>query len=61
MKKQFLATLAITLTLALGALPAAAQNIAIVNGKAVPKTRLDALASQLAKSGRPVPPEMQSQ
>ncbi|MDO8279372.1 MAG: peptidylprolyl isomerase [Burkholderiaceae bacterium] len=61
MKKQFLATLAITITMALGVLPAEAQNLAIVNGKAVPKTRLDALASQLAKSGRPVPPEMQSQ
>jgi peptidyl-prolyl cis-trans isomerase C len=43
------------------ALPAAAQNVAIVNGKAVPKARVDALASQLAKSGRPVGPEMQAQ
>lgn len=47
---------------ALGAaLPALAQNIAIVNGKAVPKARADALAAQLAKSGRPVTPEMQGQ
>jgi len=43
------------------ALPAFAQNIAIVNGKAVPKARADALAAQLAKSGRPVTPEMQAQ
>ena len=43
------------------ALPVAAQNLAIVNGKPVPKTRLDALASQLAKSGRPVTPDMQNQ
>ena len=40
---------------------ALAQNVAIVNGKAVPKTRLDALAQQVAKSGRPVTPEMQGQ
>jgi peptidyl-prolyl cis-trans isomerase C len=43
------------------ALPALAQNIAIVNGKPVPKARVDALASQLAKSGRPVSVEMQGQ
>lgn len=43
------------------ALPAFAQNVAIVNGKAVPKARVDALAAQLAKSGRPVSVEMQGQ
>ena len=43
------------------ALPAFAQNIAIVNGKPVPKARADVLASQLAKSGRPVTPEMNGQ
>jgi len=43
------------------ALPAFAQNVAIVNGKPVPKARVDALAAQLAKSGRPVSPEMQGQ
>jgi peptidyl-prolyl cis-trans isomerase C len=43
------------------ALPAAAQNVAIVNGKPVPKSRVDALSAQLAKSGRPVGAEMQSQ
>ncbi len=43
------------------ALPAAAQNVAVVNGKPVPKARVDALAAQLAKSGRPVTPEMQGQ
>ena len=47
--------------LALGATGAMAQNVAIVNGKAVPKTRLDALAQQVAKSGRPVTPEMEGQ
>ena len=40
---------------------ALAQNVAIVNGKAVPKARMDVLAQQLAAAGRPVTPEMQSQ
>ena len=43
------------------ALPAFAQNVAIVNGKPVPKARLDMLSQQLAKAGRPVTPEMQGQ
>ena len=43
------------------ALPALAQNLAIVNGQPVPKARMDALAAQLAKSGRPVSAEMQAQ
>jgi peptidyl-prolyl cis-trans isomerase C len=38
-----------------------AQNIAIVNGKAVPKSRVDALAKQVERSGRQVTPEMQGQ
>ena len=38
-----------------------AQNVAIVNGKAVPKSRVDALAQQIARTGRPVTPEMQGQ
>ncbi|HEY8359719.1 MAG TPA: peptidylprolyl isomerase, partial [Ramlibacter sp.] len=59
MKKVLLTALAAA-TLGL-ALPAAAQNVAIVNGKPVPTARVDMLASQLAKSGRPVPAEMQAQ
>jgi len=43
------------------ALPAFAQNVAIVNGKPVPKARVEALAAQLAKSGRPVGVEMEGQ
>ena len=61
MRKQFLATTAIASLLALGAQGAFAQNLAIVNGKAVPKARLDALAQQVTKSGRPVTPEMEGQ
>ena len=60
MKKQLLLCTAAAV-LAFGAQCAIAQNIAIVNGKAVPKTRLDALAQQVAKAGRPVTPEMQGQ
>src|SRR3954454_1258429 len=59
MKKVLLtAVLAATIGIAL---PAAAQNVAIVNGKPVPKDRVDMLASQLAKAGRPVSPEMEGQ
>lgn len=39
-------------------LVAAAQNIAIVNGKPVPKARLDALLAQAQRAGQQVPPEM---
>ncbi len=61
MKKKLLLATAMASLLALGATGAMAQNVAIVNGKAVPKTRLDALAQQVAKSGRPVTPEMEGQ
>jgi peptidyl-prolyl cis-trans isomerase C len=59
MKQVFLTAVAAAL---IGiALPALAQNVAIVNGKSVPKARVDALAAQLAKAGRPMSPEMQGQ
>ena len=47
MKKQLLLASALTGLMALGATGAFAQNVAIVNGKAVPKARIDALALQL--------------
>lgn len=40
---------------------AMAQNLAVVNGKPVPSSRVDTLAQQIARSGRPVTPEMQAQ
>ncbi len=52
---------ALTAALLSVSLPSLAQNVAIVNGKAVPKARVDALAAQLAKAGRPVSAEMQGQ
>ncbi len=41
--------------------PVLAQNVAIVNGKAVPTARVEALAQQVARSGRQVTPEVQAQ
>ena len=41
-------------------LAAQAQNIAIVNGKAVPKSRLTTLMQQASRSGQPVSPEMEA-
>ena len=61
MKKQFLVAATVTALLALSAQGVFAQNVAIVNGKAVPKSRIDALALQVAKSGRPVTPDMENQ
>ena len=61
MKQKFLTAVAVASLLALGTQAALAQNVAIVNGKAVPKTRLEALAQQVAKGGRPVTPEIQTQ
>jgi peptidyl-prolyl cis-trans isomerase C len=61
MKKQILSALAAAAMLAAATPAALAQNIAIVNGKAVPKARVEALAQQVARSGRPVTPEMQGQ
>ena len=62
MKKSLIASLLATaLATTLATLPAHAQNIAIVNGKAGPTARAEALAQQVAKSGRPVTPEMQGQ
>ena len=61
MKKQLLSALAAAALLATLAPAAMAQNVAIVNGKAVPTARVEALAQQLARSGRPVTPEMQNQ
>lgn len=54
---------AVAVATLVGAIPfaALAQNAAIVNGKAVPKARMDVLAQQLAAAGRPVTPEMQGQ
>ncbi len=61
MKKNLLLATTLTCLMTLGTTAVMAQNIAIVNGKAVPKARLDSLAQQIENSGRPVTPEMQGQ
>ena len=60
MHKKFLSGIAAATVMTL-ALPALAQNLAVVNGKAVPKARMDAMAQQMAKAGRPVTPDMEGQ
>ena len=61
MKKQVLIASALLSLLSLGTTAALAQNIAIVNGKAVPKARMDSLSLQFQSSGRPITPEVQEQ
>jgi len=59
MNKQMLS--AATAVLALMAAPAFAQNLAVVNGKPVPSSRVEALKQQVERSGRPVTPEVLAQ
>lgn len=60
MKKQFFS--ALTVAALMAAAPVAfAQNVAIVNGKAVPLSRVEALVQQVTASGRQVTPEIQAQ
>ena len=61
MKKTLLSALISAALLSTVVAPAFAQNVAIVNGKPVPTARVEALAQQLAKAGRPVSPEMMGQ
>jgi len=56
-----LKSLALAGMLTLASAGSFAQNLAIVNGKAVPKTRLDALAAQVERAGRQITPEMAGQ
>jgi len=61
MNRSLFSAVAAAVVLSAAALPALAQNVAIINGKAVPKARMDTLAQQLARNGRPVTPEMEGQ
>jgi peptidyl-prolyl cis-trans isomerase C len=45
----------------LAPLAAVAQNVAIVNGKPVPKARVDALMKQATAQGQPATPELETQ
>ena len=57
MKKQMIGAA----LLALMAAPALAQNLAVVNGKPVPSSRVEALKQQVERSGRPVTPDVLAQ
>lgn len=56
-----LLSIAAAAALSLSSAAVLAQNVAIVNGKPVPMSRVEMLASQLAKSGRPVTDEVRGQ
>ena len=51
----------VALAAALLAAPALAQNLAVVNGKPVPKARVDALLAQAQRAGQPMSPELEAQ
>ena len=61
MRFSFLPTVITAAVLSFSSMALHAQNVAIVNGKAVPKTRLNMLAAQLERSGRAVTPDMEQQ
>jgi peptidyl-prolyl cis-trans isomerase C len=42
------------------ALPAMAQNLAVVNGKAIPSSRVDAMVKQLASQGQQDSPQLRA-
>lgn len=43
------------------ALPAVAQNAAVVNGKAIPSSRVDEIVAEMKKSGQPESPNLRNQ
>jgi len=55
------ATLAIAAAALMLPLAATAQNIAVVNGKSVPKARIDLLLQQAQRAGQQLTPEMEGQ
>ncbi len=57
MKKQLLSAALVALLAA----PVLAQNLAVVNGKPVPSSRVKALQQQIEASGRPVTPDVLDQ
>jgi len=61
MKKQMIWTAVAAAVFATLSMGVSAQNIAIVNGKAVPSSRVEALKQQVARSGRPITPEVEAQ
>ena len=62
MKKTFIAASIVLAAAGLAPLAAQAQNVAVVNGKPVPKARVDAIVSQVQKQatqrGQQLPPDL---
>ncbi|MEY4752345.1 MAG: hypothetical protein RJA44_20 [Pseudomonadota bacterium] len=61
MKKLSIALSAVALAAAVLPLAAQAQNVAIVNNKAVPKARFDSFMTQIVKQGQQRTPELERQ
>jgi peptidyl-prolyl cis-trans isomerase C len=61
MQVKLLSTVAAAALLCTLSTQVLAQNVAIVNGKAIPTARVEALSQQVARSGRQVTPEVQAQ
>ena len=61
MKKKLMSGLVAAALLGTVVLPVSAQNLAIVNGKPVPKERAEALKQQVERSGKPITPEIEGQ
>ncbi|UDF37567.1 UNVERIFIED_ORG: peptidylprolyl isomerase [Shinella sp. XGS7] len=61
MKKFVLAASVAALSAAFLPVTASAQNVAIVNGKPVPKARVELLVGQVTKNGQPRSPELEAQ
>ncbi|QEA14085.1 peptidylprolyl isomerase [Comamonas flocculans] len=61
MQNKLLSGLMAVAVVAATALPAAAQNLAIVNGKAVPTARAELIEQQLKQAGREVTPDIKKQ
>ncbi|KAF1047829.1 peptidylprolyl isomerase [Xylophilus sp.] len=60
MQKKILSALVAAAVMG-AAVPALAQNAAIVNGKPVPSSRVQVLTEQLKRAGRPITPEIEQQ
>lgn len=61
MKKHLLSSIAAAALMATLAMPISAQNIAVVNGKAIPAARADLLKSQVTRAGTAMTPEIEAQ
>jgi len=61
MKKNLLSGLVAAVVLGTAVFPVSAQNIAIVNGKPVPKERVEVFKQQIERAGRPITPELENQ